>query len=112
MDGWVARAFDLGRDLREDEGCAFILEEGGVCGAPQRDGSPYCAPHHVLCHLPKEGRGARRRQRETEALARAVGGRNGRRDRLPPDHFLRRLEKIAGNFARSECSRFVQGDGE
>lgn len=92
----------------EDEGCAFILDEGGRCGAGRREGSPYCAHHHTICHLSKESQGGRRRLRETEALASAVGGRAARRDRLPSDHFLRRLENIARGFARPNRSCFVQ----
>lgn len=91
-----------------DEGCAFILEEGGCCGAERREKSPYCLHHHALCHAPEQSRRGRRRLKEAEALATAVGGRTGRLWRLPPDPLLRRLENVARGFVRPKCSRFVR----
>lgn len=99
------------RPKAEDEGCAYILDGGGRCGAARREGSPYCAPHHARCHLSEESRRGRRRLKEAEALASAVGGRAGRPWRLPPDPLLRRLENVARGFARPNRSRFVQ-EGE
>ena len=110
MDGvGVSRAQGLGIGDEDDDGCAFILDDGGGrCGALRREGSPYCAHHHALCHLAKESRRGKRRLKETEALARAVGGKAGRLWRLPPDPVLRRLENVARGFARPERSRFVR----
>jgi hypothetical protein len=93
-----------------DSGCAFILDGGASCGATLRAGSSYCAHHHALCHLRGGGAGERRRLGEAEALAAAVGGRRGRRTRVPPDPFLRRLENVARGFLRPTCSRIVQGE--
>lgn len=98
---------DAGRQREEDEGCAFILDGGGCCGAARRDGSPYCPRHHALCHHAEESRRGRRRLKEAEDLASAVGGRAGRPWRLPPDPLLRRLENVARGFSRAGRSRFV-----
>jgi hypothetical protein len=95
----------------EEDGCAFIRDDSSVCGAERRPGSPYCADHHALCHIAGSGRRARRRLREEEALATAVGGRLGRPARIPPDPLLRRLENVARGFSRSKCSRIVRGEG-
>jgi hypothetical protein len=106
VDGGVSYA--SGRELREPEDrCAFILESGESCGAGLRTGSSYCDHHHALCHLPSGGVRERRRVREAEALAAAVGGRLGRPTRLPPDPLLRRLENVARGFSSAKCSRFV-----
>jgi hypothetical protein len=103
-----------------DDGCAFILGDGGeqgsgprvVCGQPRRPASPYCADHHALCHI-AEGSGAERRQLKTaEALAKAVGGRRGKPGRVPPDWLLRRWEKLARDALRPSRSRIVQGEGQ
>jgi hypothetical protein len=97
----------------EDEGCAYPLDAGGRCGAFRQGRSSYCAHHHALCHLPETSRRGRRKLRETEALATAVGGRQGRPRRLPPDPLLRRLENTARGFSRPKCSRIVQaGEAE
>ena len=99
------------RDV-EDEGCAYPLDAGGRCGAERQAGSSYCAHHHALCHLPEGSRRGRRKLRETEALATAVGGRQGRPARLPPAPLLRRLENTARRFSRPNCSRIVRGKAE
>ena len=101
------------------DGCAFIPNVDGAirrlkprtyCGASRRPGSPYCQRHHVLCHVAGGSSGERRRLRETEALATAVGGtRGGPAERIPPDRFLRRLEEIARAFSRPERSGIVLG---
>ncbi|HTW52065.1 MAG TPA: hypothetical protein VME45_09245 [Stellaceae bacterium] len=109
MDGGASRASGIkGRGLEEDEGCAFILDDDAKCGAWRREGSPYCGHHHALCHVSEDSRGGRRRLKEAEALASAVGGRTGKPARLPPDPVLRRLENVARGFARANRSRFVQ----
>jgi len=111
VDGGAPRAFDRWIvDEQGDEGCAFILTEAGCCGAPRRPGSSYCQEHHALCHLVEGSRRERRRLREAEALASAVGGRQGRPARLPPDPLLRRLENIARGFSRTQRPRIVRGD--
>jgi hypothetical protein len=92
-----------------DFGCAYIAGEPHEprCGASRQAGSPYCARHHALCHLPKDDPRARRKSRETEALAAAVGGRRGRPGRAPPDRFLRRLESLLRHFSRPNRSCIV-----
>jgi hypothetical protein len=97
-------------------GCAFVLEEGRgsgasagnpFCNANCQAGSPYCPQHHRLCHL-KSGSDAERRQLcEMEALAQAVGGRQGRPARSPPDGVLRHIERLERVFLRLDCSRIV-----
>lgn len=92
------------------EGCAYILDAGGACGAARRPGSSYCPAHHALCHVPQGSAGESRKLRESEALASAVGGKRRRRPaRLPPDPFLNRMEHVARVFLRPNCSRIVRG---
>lgn len=109
VDGGASQAFDRKLNTHA-EGCAFILDDGETCGAEKRAGSPYCQAHHALCRLPGGSVRERRRLGEAEALAAAVGGRQGRPERVPPDPFLRRLENIVRSFSRSYCSRIVHGD--
>ena len=111
MDGGGLRGFDIGYREVEDEGCAFLLDEGTACGAARRAGSAYCETHHLLCHLPSGSDGERRRLREDEALASVVGGRSGRQARTPPDRFLRRLDRVARDLVRPKCSRIVRDGG-
>jgi hypothetical protein len=111
VDGGVSRAFGYQAEEREQRGCAFILEDGSTCGAARRPGSPYCEDHHALCHVAGGSSGERRRLREAEALATAVGGRSGRPARTPPDRVLRRLENVARGFSRRKCSCIVPGGG-
>jgi len=111
MDGGTSRGFGRKIAEGEDEGCAFILDGDAKCGARRKDGSPYCDHHHTLCHVSGGSSGERRRLREAEALASAVGGRRGRPWRFPPDPLLRRLENVARGFVRPNCSRIVpRGD--
>jgi hypothetical protein len=110
VDGGGFRARGGRSREAEDEGCAFILDSGGSCGEKRRHGSVYCAHHHALCHVPEGSSDERRRLKETEALASAVGGRRGRSARVPPDRFLRRLENVARGFVRPKCSRIVRED--
>jgi hypothetical protein len=107
VDG-ASRAVGRKINRGDDEGCAYILDGGGTCGAVLRPGSPYCAVHHALCHVPEGSSGERRRLREAEALACAVGGKQGGAGRAPPDRFLRRLENVARGFTRPSCSRIVR----
>lgn len=107
MDGGALRQLELAlRKARE--GCAFILDNGGSCGAECRPGSPYCAQHHSLCHVREGSTGERRRLNESEALATAVGGRQPRRARLPSNRFLDRLERLVRGLPRPNCSRIVR----
>jgi hypothetical protein len=111
VDGGDLRSVFAG-DIRGDDGCAFILDEGGICGDGRRPGSPYCEVHHWLCHIPSGSTGEERQLREAEVLASAVGGRRGRLTRMPPDRFLRRLELIARASARPKCSCIVRQRGK
>lgn len=86
----------------DDSNCAFIAGENGerrYCGARRRPGSPYCADHHVLCHVRCGTPEEIKRLREVEVLANAVGGRRTRHASGPSSRFLRRLEHIAGAFS-------------
>ena len=83
-------------------GCAFVLDGLGrgpgsvkFCNAPSQPRSAYCPPHHAWCHLPNGSAAERRQLCEIEALAEAVGGKQGRAARHPPDHLLRRLDRVA-----------------
>ena len=112
MDGGGV-GFAAGRIQTEDDGgCAFIQDNDDRCGGEPKPGSSYCAEHHALCHLLVGSPGEWRGLRETEALACAVGGRQGDHHRVPPDRFLRRLEKVARGLARPKRSRIVRSDGE
>jgi hypothetical protein len=99
-----------------DGGCAFILDGGAaglrVCRVPCRPGSPYCREHHALCHLPPGSTAERRQLREIEALADAVGGRQGRPARSPPAALLRRLTRLERIFSGPRCSRIVRKGGK
>jgi hypothetical protein len=98
-------------DEEQGGGCAFIIEgtdpgpgRGNFCTAPRQPGSAYCPRHHALCHLPKGSAVERRQLNEIEALADAVGGRQGRAARHPPPLLLRRLDHIARAFSRPKRS--------
>ena len=98
-----------------NDGCAFVLDResraaaGQIrCAAPRRPGSAYCHAHHALCHLPSESLAERRKLKEIEALAEAVGGRSGRPARRPPPpRFLQRMNRVSRTALRPECSRIV-----
>src|SRR5579864_2024293 len=101
-------------DAGEDSGCSFVA--GGTdagrrginfCGAAREAGSVYCARHRALCHLPKGSAAEGRQLRVIEALADAVGGRQGHAARHPPDRLLRRLDRIAHALSRPKCSLIV-----
>src|ERR1700736_3713141 len=112
VDGGISRALDRGIGPASDEGCAFILDGGGRCGAARKRGSPYCRDHHALCHVAEGSIREQRRLRKAEALASAVGGRQGRPARTPPEPLLRRLENVARGFARPKCSCIVLKEGK
>ena len=89
-------------DGERGEGCAFVLDGTGCspgsvkfCNAPSQPGSAYCPPHHAWCHLPNGSAAERRQLCEIEALAEAVGGKQGRAARHPPVRLLRRLDRVA-----------------
>src|SRR6478672_6626463 len=92
-----------GRDSAAGEavGCAFVLDDSAAvagqlrnCGALLRAGSAYCETHHALCHLSAGSAAEKRQLREIAALAKAVGGKQGRPAAGPPPMLLRRLERI------------------
>ena len=98
-------------DEEDNGGCAFLIDDANpnpsplnFCGAPRETGSAYCPPHHAVCHLPKGSAAERRQISEIDALADAVGGRQGREARDPPTGLLRRLDRIARAFSRPICS--------
>ena len=93
----------LGReDHHEDLGCAYIVVGSrgtAYCGAPRQASSSYCPHHHSLCYIACGSNAEAKRLREVERLASAVGGRRGRRDAGPSQHFLRRLEQMVRGFS-------------
>jgi len=89
-------------DHRTDDMCCYILgdqTERRQCGALRRLGSPYCADHHALCHVPVGTVEEIERLREVEALATAVGGRKARDSSEPSKRFLKRLEHAVRSFS-------------
>ena len=107
-----------------DGGCAFVLDADGRmtqgrtrCSGPLRAGSVYCEAHHARCHLPSDSLAERRKIKEIEALATAVGGRSGRPARHPPPRFLRRMDRVSRASSRPDRSLNVlknadETDGE
>src|SRR3954447_20185977 len=75
--------------------------------APRRAGSAYCPIHHALCYLLPESLAERRKLKEIEALAGAVGGKSGRPARRPPPRFLDRMDRVSRGALRPQCSRIV-----
>ncbi len=112
MWGEIPEAREREREDKEgDGGCRFIMNgiDPGLgrvnfCCAPRQAGSAYCPRHHALCRLPKGSTAEMRQLGEIEALAEAVGGRQGREARHPPDRLLRRLDRIARAFSRPDRS--------
>ena len=103
----------------DDGGCAFVLDGIGrssgcvnLCNEPRQSGSAYCPGHHASCHLANGSEAERRQLREIEALAKAVGGKQGRAARRPPALLLRRLDRVARAFSRPRCSLFVLEDAD
>lgn len=102
-----------------DGGCAFVLDgEAHVkagqtrCGAPCRPGSVYCDAHHALCYLLIASPAEKRKLKEIQALADAVGGRSGRPSRRPPRRFLQRMDRVSRAASRPIRSRIVLNDGD
>jgi hypothetical protein len=83
-----------GENLEPDGGCAYIIDDNSrkACGAARQPLSSYCSYHHSRCYIVCGSKAEDERLREVEALASAVGGRNGRRSAQPSRHFLKRLE--------------------
>jgi hypothetical protein len=109
---------DAGLDRADGRGCAFVLD--GVdaaptrtrfCAAPRQTGSAYCPRHHARCRLPGGSAAETLQLREIEALATAVGGRQGRVTRQPPPRLLRRLDRVVRtvSYLNSSC---IVPDGE
>ena len=101
-------------EAEPDDGCAFVLEEESraatgqtYCAAPRHPGSAYCHAHHALCYLPSESLAERRKLKEIEALAEAVGGRSGRPARRPPPRFLQRMDRASRAASRPQGSLYV-----
>jgi hypothetical protein len=99
-------------------GCAFVLDPDtsttagrSYCAVPRRPGSAYCHEHHALCYLPSHSLAERRKLKEIEALAEAVGGRSGRPARRPPPSFLSRMDRVSRSVLRPNRSRIVLVDG-
>src|SRR4051794_40308180 len=100
--------------VEPEGGCAFVLDRDTCaaagqsrCGAPRRLGSVYCYEHHALCYLPSRSLAKRRKLREIEALAEAVGGRSGRPARQPPPRFMQRMNQISRAALRPKSSCIV-----
>jgi hypothetical protein len=111
VDGGSRGAFDATVDHGDGhDGCAFFISAHRQCGVERRPGSSYCAAHHALCHIAEGSLGESRQFRATEALAKAVGGKNGSRARRPPEQFLRWLENLTRVFLRPKRSCIVRGD--
>ena len=109
------------RNEADDGGCAFVLD--GVCrfagcvnfcNEPRQPRSAYCPGHHASCHLPNGSEAERQQLPEIEALARAVGARQGRAARHPPIPLLRRLDRVARASSRPTHSLFAseEADGD
>ncbi len=108
-------------DHQEERGCAFVLEDADghrlmrFCGAARRSGSAYCPEHHARCRLRGGSAAERRRLREIDALAAAVGGKHAPTARQPSAGMLRRLERAARRaFARPNrsCNVLNEADGD
>lgn len=102
-------------DRPEEAGCAFVIEEAGAnaervtfCEARRQPGSAYCPLHHARCRLAGGSAGEQRQLREIEALAAAVGGKQGRSMRRPPAGLLRRLDRVTRAVLRPDSSCFVR----
>jgi hypothetical protein len=92
-------------DVQDDTGCAYILEcDSQTCGAPRQEASSYCPEHHAHCHVANGSAAEAARLREVEAIAKAIGGRRGRRSVGPSRQFLRRVEHALRGFSRPNRS--------
>ncbi len=95
----------LGDAPQEGERCAYVVDGGALgstpacfCAARRQPGSAYCPTHHAQCHLASGSTAEKRRLREIEVLATAVGGRRGQTASRPPAPVLRRLERLTRVF--------------
>ncbi len=102
-------------DRHDQSGCAFVLDGADAdpararfCDMPPQPGSAYCPHHHSRCRLPGGSTAERQELREIEALARAVGGTQGRAARRPPPGLLRRLDSAVRAAACLNRSRIVR----
>lgn len=80
------------------------------CGRPRRDGSPYCARHHDLCHVRRGSAEEAREFEDLERLAQAVGGRSSRFLGAPSRHFLERVANAPRLVAASFPERFFDDE--
>jgi hypothetical protein len=101
------------------QGCAFVLDAADrgaaaarFCNAPRRPGSAYCPPHHADCYVANGSAAEQRQLREIEALAEAVGGKQGRAAQQPPPRLLRRLDRIARVFSSADRSLNVLAEAD
>jgi hypothetical protein len=108
----------INAESEPDGGCAFVLDEENLgvtgqtcCTAPRRRGSARCDAHHALCYLRSESLAERRKLKEIEALAEAVGGRSGRPTRRPSPRFLQRMDRASRTALRPKRSLNVLDDG-
>ena len=106
MDGGGSRVFSRWIEEKSEGGCAFILDDGGRCGGGRKQNSSYCDHHHALCHIAEGSVRERRRLRETEALANAVGGRRGK-----PSHRGDHAPGLRAEVARTSVWRAVSAVG-
>jgi hypothetical protein len=110
---------DTELDRSDGRGCAFVIDGAEAdpvrtrfCAAPRQPGSAYCPSHHARCRLPGGSAAEKQQLREIEALASAVGGKQGRASRQPSPRLLRRLDRIAAAVSRLDCSCFVPGEAD
>ena len=77
-------------------GCLYLLEDRQACGCTrQSGGSPYCQPHHALCHIIPGSRAERSRIVEIERIGQFVGARVAKKSlRIPPTRFMRALDAL------------------
>jgi hypothetical protein len=93
--------FMISPSENDSAGCAYLLGAHSTapsCGRPRRPRSSYCDRHHALCHVANGTVAEAARVREAEALACAVGGRQGWRLTQPSRLFLRRLQQFLRDF--------------
>ena len=109
---------DTAAGAPNDAGCAFITDgaapgaaTANFCAAPRQPGSAYCPTHHARCHLATGSAAERGRLAEIEALATAVGGKQGRVARQPPAPLLHRLERAAAAASRAKSPRIAAAGG-
>jgi hypothetical protein len=101
-------------DRAAGRGCAFVLDSADdapvrtrFCAALRQSGSAYCPDHHARCRLPGGSAAEKQQLREIEALANAVGGKQGRSTRQPSPRMLRRLDRAARTVSCADRSCIV-----